>query len=407
MARSIRSSQLETRTARLKLDKSTSPYFVQLSKGLSLGYRRIDSPRAPWIVRSTIGGKPWQRKFAVADDFEEANGETVLTFWDAQRKAREVARGSGDDDRIAIATVKVAIDRYATDLRSRGGNISNARMARGTLPASILDRPVSLLTTRELRGYRDALLDTRKPGSVNRIVCTLAAALSLAASQDQRITNQSSWKIGLQKLRDAARSRNVVLTEDEVRRVVCAAYEISAQLGRLVETAAVTGARVSQLARIEVSQLQLDRLRVMIPVSRKGRGTKQVRAKPVPIAASLAAKLAQTAEGRASEELLLVKLLGARWGSGDHAEPFAEAVERAGLDPKVVTMNALRHTSITRMLLRSVPIRVVADMHDTSVKMIEATYSASIADHSDQLARAAIFDLDAPPVVVPLRAVHG
>src|SRR6516165_9094272 len=50
VARNIRSPQLETRTGRLKLPKRGKPYWVRLARGLSLGYRRIDTA-GPWIVR--------------------------------------------------------------------------------------------------------------------------------------------------------------------------------------------------------------------------------------------------------------------------------------------------------------------------------------------------------------------
>jgi hypothetical protein len=62
------------------------------------------------------------------------------------------------------------------------------------------------------------------------------------------------------------------------------------------------------------------------------------------------------------------------------------------LDPTEVTIYALRHSSIVRQLLGGVPIRVVATTHDTSVAMIEKTYSRYITDHSDALSRAAMLD---------------
>ena len=37
-------------------------------------------------------GGNWLKQFASADDFEEANGGSVLEFWTAQGKARELAR---------------------------------------------------------------------------------------------------------------------------------------------------------------------------------------------------------------------------------------------------------------------------------------------------------------------------
>ncbi len=75
----------------------------------------------------------------------------------------------------------------------------------------------------------------------------------------------------------------------------------------------------------------------------------------------------------------------------------------AGQDPAEVTIYALRHTSVVRQLLANVPIRIVATLHDTSVAMIERTYSRHIGDHSDALARSAMLNIvdSGLDVVVP------
>jgi hypothetical protein len=56
------------------------------------------------------------------------------------------------------------------------------------------------------------------------------------------------------------------------------------------------------------------------------------------------------------------------------------------------------------MLLQNVPIRIIASLHDTSVRMIEAHYSRFIVEHSDDISRAALLQ-HAPPSgdnVVPM-----
>jgi hypothetical protein len=54
-------------------------------------------------------------------------------------------------------------------------------------------------------------------------------------------------------------------------------------------------------------------------------------------------------------------------------------------------MYCLRHSSIVRMLLRNVPIRLVASLHNTSVAMIEKHYSRYITEHSiDDITRAGL-----------------
>ena len=72
-------------------------------------------------------------------------------------------------------------------------------------------------------------------------------------------------------------------------------------------------------------------------------------------------------------------------------------IPECGLNPDEVTMYCLRHSSIVRMLLRNVPIRLVASLHNTSVAMIEKHYSRYITEHSiDDITRAGLLSEPAP-----------
>jgi integrase len=182
--------------------------------------------------------------------------------------------------------------------------------------------------------------------------------------------------------------------------VIGAAYRDSEEFGELVELMAVTGARPSQLTRLQGTDVQADwtdpktrkpRPRIMMPVSNKGRGVKPISHRPVAIPEALAERL----KGRAG--LLLKRADGKPWS--DLAHYFADAT--AGVkfnNPAKVTLYALRHTSIVRMLLANVPIRVVAAHHDTSVPMIERSYSKYIGDHSDDLVRDTLLETQAEVV---------
>ena len=89
MARRLRASTLENRTARLKLEPRRKPYhFTTIAPGLAVGYRRNKGP-GKWVLRAANGhGSYWTDAIALADDHEPADGSTVLTFWQAQDKAR-------------------------------------------------------------------------------------------------------------------------------------------------------------------------------------------------------------------------------------------------------------------------------------------------------------------------------
>ena len=402
MARNVRAAQLETRTARLKLELRKKPYAVRVAPGVRLGYRR-NEVTGTWSVIAADGkGGNWVKKFGLADDHEDANGEQVLTFWQAQERARKLARGGknpdDEDDEGRPVTLREALDAYQADLIARGGDVHNVARVRGHLSNTLSAKTVALLTARELRRFRDSLLAKKlRASSVNRISNALRAALNLAAAHDQRINNQTAWRIGLANIFDAAQARNVILSDQVIREIIIAAFAIGPELGLLVETAAVTGARVSQIANLRVADLQADRPdpRLMMPSSRKGRGQKKVTHVPVPIPISVAEKLVLASKGKAIDAPLLTKPSDERWKQSDHSRLFRRAVVGAALDPREVTLYALRHSSIVRDLLANVPVRIVATKHDTSIPMIERNYSKYIADHADILSRRAMLDPDA------------
>jgi integrase len=410
MARRPRSSRIENRTSRLKLKPHRKPYdFTTVSPGIALGYRR-NQGAGVWVVRVADGhGGNWTKVCGLADDYEDADSINVLTFWQAQDRARALARGSDDNGRPC--TVSEALDDYAADLKARGAQEANALRVHHHLPPTLASKATGLLTSRELQRFRDSLVGEIKPASINRMLKGLKAALNLAAQHDPRITNTSAWRVGLAGLPDAHEARNVVLADEQARGLIAAAYAEDLAFGLFVETAAVTGARPSSLARLTVGDLQVnhsDGPRLMMPSSRKGRGHKRINRHPVPIPPSLAAKLRQAAGDREASAPLLRQRNGRDWskGSVDYRQSFQRAAARAGLDQKVVTLYALRHTAITRELLAGLPTRVVAAGHDTSTAMIERSYSHYIGDHADAIVRRALFDTAAPPAsnIVPLPA---
>src|SRR5215472_2329467 len=121
MARRPRSSVLETRTNRLKLPVQRKPHcFTTIAPGIALGYRR-GKDRNAWIVRCADGkGGNWIKNLpGIPDDFEDANADSVLDFWQAQDKARTLARGTVETGKPI--TVAEALSDYESDLKARGG----------------------------------------------------------------------------------------------------------------------------------------------------------------------------------------------------------------------------------------------------------------------------------------------
>ncbi|PSO30124.1 site-specific integrase [Bradyrhizobium sp. MOS002] len=393
---------LETLTARARLAARKQPYFVRVAPHIALGYRRNESGFGTWSVRFADGSASgWLKKFGIADDLEPADNTSVYSYDQALAQSRKLARGEADTETTATGFAPISVDaalkNYRADLIARQSNPYNAEHPRLHLTSALLSKPVALLTSKELTAWRDGLIGTMKPSTINRMCRCINAALALAAQHDQRI-KPDAWEIGLAGLPDATEVRNVILGDDQVRAFVAEAYGLDNKFGLLIDLLAVTGARPSQAVRLSVEDLHHHpaRPRLMMPKSAKGggrnRAQKRIERYPVPITLDLAGKLRAAAKGRADAPLLL-QSDGSRWhqhpGQSCHRQ-VDRIVKALGLDPSEVTMYALRHGSIVRMLLKNIPIRLVASLHNTSVAMIEKHYSKFIAEHGDDLSRAAL-----------------
>jgi integrase len=411
-----RRSSLETPTARLRLPVQKKPHWLRLGPGLSLGYRRNQGPGA-WSIRAADGkGGEWLKKFGTADDYETADGRRIMNYIQAIDAARKLTKaGDAALDEGKPMTLADALTAYEADLKARQANFRNARIPPKHISAGLLAKPATLLDSHELRRFRDAMLAMLKPASVNRISSNIRAALHLAGERDPRLAaNRRAWETGLEMIPDAVVARNVILGDREVRAVIAAADAVDPRFGLYVHALAETGARSSQILRLVVSDLiaHVPEPKLMMPKSGKGGGRNRARKLAerysVPITPELAARLKEAAQARAPDALLVDT---SAWG-GVYGAVFRrlarETVAAAGLDPDVVTLYALRHSSIVRQLLANTPVRVTASLHDTSVAEIERHYARYIVEHSDALARRALLRHEplAPPAadnVVKLR----
>jgi integrase len=397
-----RDGRIESATARLKLPIAKKPIWLRLAPGIAVGYRR-NSGAGTWSVRCYEQGVEWIKRIGLADDLEPAAPPLVLSFWQAQDEARKLARPQANDDGRP-ATVDEALTRYAADLKVRAGSPYNASMPRRHLPAALLGKPIALLSSTELRRWRDGLAGKLKPASINRVAKCLAAAFALAARHDARIAdNRRAWRLGLEAIPDAVVARNIILPDATVLALVRAAHAEDRSLGLFVHVLAETGCRPSQAARLTVADLIDDdeRPRLRMPRSGKGGSRNRVARReeriPVPITPSLARELRQVAAGRPDGALLLLRSDGRPWSDPQsYGDPFAGLVAQLGLGPEV-TAYALRHSSITRQLLLGIPVRIVGGVHDTSVAEIERHYSKYITEHSDELSRRALLQPEPAP----------
>jgi hypothetical protein len=162
---------IETKTARSKLPVSKVPVFERLGQGISVGYRRNAGGAGVWIVRLADGkrGKV-EKRLALADDAERANGRSIMDYQQAAEAARRLGRGETDEPKPAVVTLADAVEAYRADLIARGARVDNVTRLLFNLSPALLKRPVALLDVTELRKWRDAAGKRMTPASVNRLM---------------------------------------------------------------------------------------------------------------------------------------------------------------------------------------------------------------------------------------------
>jgi integrase len=272
----------------------------------------------------------WLRRFALADDHEDANNASVMSYWEALEQAKKLAR-AGEGNSEQPISVSAAVDDYESDLKTRGGRKYNATQLRLHLTDAMNSKAVALLAERELRDWRAGLVKKGlKPSSADRIARSLKAALAFAARNDKRITNTSAWKNALKKLPDSEVARNVILPDQTVAALVGGSYDEDEYFGLLIDVLAETGARESQVFKLTPDDLQdhLAAPRLMMPTSKKGNKNRTVEYRPLPISPRLSKLLRQQAKGRPAHAPLFDRL----WNLATRFQPV---IKRLGLGPEV------------------------------------------------------------------------
>src|SRR5262245_20517940 len=124
MARTLRDTNLGSREVRARLRIRSRPYWRLIEPGLHLGYRRLAGRPGSWCVRRYVGSQTYTVSAlkGVADDYADADNETVLSFGQAQQAAL-----AHKPQAAGPLTVRQAVEDYLAHLDGRGGT-SDARI---------------------------------------------------------------------------------------------------------------------------------------------------------------------------------------------------------------------------------------------------------------------------------------
>jgi integrase len=397
MSRAARNFRLESREARRKLRARSSPYWVRINKGVSLGYWK-GLAGGTWRVRlwNHQASEYETRQFANVDDHADSDQLDVLTFFEAQQKANELA-AEARRGRKGLAplggTVGQAADAYLNWLskHKKSNETAKQHVEKFILPTfdrTLLDEIMAPAIKKwhenlavqprrkrtrlgmdqkhELPPQTDEDKRKRK-SSANRVLTTFKALLN-KAFQDGLATNDTEWRrVKPFKQVDAARIR--YLKTDEATRLV---NSCAPALRILVRGALYTGARYAELGRMKVSDVNIDGRSVYISQSKNGR------ARHVPLGPEGVQCFKEISIGRSPSDFLLLTGTGKTWTKNLCNRPLTDAMALAKLED--YSFHDLRHTYASQLAQNGVDLLSISKLLGHSDTRITARHYAHLCD---------------------------
>lgn len=459
MAQTRPNRKMDTREARRKLEAQAEPHWLRLAPAEALGYHKPkDGAAGTWRARLYLSESRTFRKKALgtADDFTDADGEQVLTYAQAQRKARawfdEVrCETTGEKVHRGPVTVAHAMTAYLAHLDREGKR--SAKGARQRADLRILPAlgtlAVEKLTRLRLEKWRDELAATpplprgrvklrpeskhprkvkpekpvpqppktaeekrQRKATANRILSILKAALTYAKARDLVRCPDEAWR-NVKPFRAVEEARQNYLTPEEQQRLLNAIKE--PDFKRLVTGALATGCRYGELARMTVGDFDPTSGTVLV------RETKAGKSRRVHLVGWGRAFFEGLTAGRKWTETLFIRdayadtrrvdpmtggsvpKITREWRPSEQKRPMVEACDAAELPH--MGFHQLRHSYASALVAAGMPLAYVAKLTGhADTRMLERHYAhLTPSDLTRSLeALAPVLNPGAPPVA-PLK----
>jgi integrase len=374
--------RIDTVESRSKLPARATPYWVRLTPGCSLGYRKLTASSAgTWVARiydDATRKETWRSLGA----FEELPAHQ--RFPAAKKAAEELSGHLAQGGAADSVTVAQACASYVDHLRAEGQDRTaadtQARFARWVEGDKIARIDVRKLGSHHLRTWRQALIATpvvvnphageedritrmRAASSVNRDMTALRAALNLAREHGAVLTD-AAWRAALRPLPNADRRRTTYLDRQQRAALITHA---PADLGLLLKGLSLVPLRPGALAGLTIAAF--DRRLGTLTVGQDKAGAQRTITLP-PVTADF---FAAQCRGKLPAAPIFARADGKGWIKDGWKKPLKAAAEAAGLPPEC-TVYTLRHSVITDLVGAGLDVLQVARISGTSVVMIEKFY---------------------------------
>ena len=401
MGRSVRCSKLDSRNARLKLVLKHEPYWRTIDEGMHLGYRK-GKRKGSWLARfRTEGGGYIKTVLGLADDILDADGQSILTYSQAQEQARkwfsdQAILESGGGVRPGGYRVKDVIEDYRSWFKIHRRGLSQLNyVIDGHIIPELGNLDANKLTSTRIRSFHENLASTparlrtppgedqryreapqtedelrRRKVSANRILHTLKAALN-RAYEEGKIARDDAWR-RVKPFREVNVPRVRYLTTKECRDLINAC---SPEFAPLVRGAILTGCRYGELTRMIAGDINNEAGRLWVGFSKNGKG------RHVVLTDEALAFFQDITKDKAETDLIFTHNKGQAWGRSHQHRRLVDACKAAEISP-AISFHILRHTHASHLAMNDAPLAVIArQLGHSDTRMAEKHYAHLSTDY--------------------------
>lgn len=311
--------------------------------------------------------------------------------YDAAKKAAEAhlkhLEGGGANESITVGEAcNRLVQKYKNEGREDAAKDANGRFKRWVhsnkklatasmqkLTASMLsDWRTNLAKTPAMHQDKSVISDKpRAASSLNRDMAVLKTALNLA-HEDGFTTSDHAWASKLKPVKDANGRRDCYLDIAQRKALITHA---APDLSILVRAMSLLPMRPGAVAAFTVANFDQRLNALLIGKDKAGKDRK------ITLPASTAAFFTEQIKDKTPGAPLFARADGSAWNKDSWKYPFKDAVLAAKL-PVAATAYALRHSTITDLIVKGLDTMTVAQLSGTSIVMIEKHYGHLRAEHA-------------------------
>ena len=370
---------ITTVKGRSSLPPRREPYWFRVSKGCHIGYRKLTNEKiGSWIARYTSPTEG--RSFLPLGQFECTRNAN--RFDAAKNFAQEWFDIIEQTGSPLQRTVSDACKQYVQSLKNKGSEekaIADVqhRIERDVISdVTFASKPLASLTKPDFDKWRESIqykskasnntLLKKASSTINRDMTVLRAAMNLAF-ENQWVT-KNTWRASLKPISvrqdpTVEQCRMEYLTVAERRSIVEA---VSPELAYFIKVLCLVPVRPGALAKLKVGDYDRRQRQLTIP-------SDKANPRSIHVSQTLDSLLRQVMKGKLPSAPLICTPDGGHWNKDKWKGPFKNAINSLDL-PKQTVMYTIRHSVITDLIAKGIPVLTVAQLAGTSIKMIEKHY---------------------------------